>query len=65
MAVAKLPLAKEIEEFRFEDTQINEALVRDLAGGDVLAQQRSVVLIGVIGTGKTHLAVGIGGGPYP
>jgi DNA replication protein DnaC len=59
MAVAKLPLAKEIEEFRFEDTQINEALVRDLAGGDFLAQQRNVVLIGGTGTGKTHLAVGI------
>jgi len=59
MAVAKLPLAKEIEEFRFEDTQINETLVRDLAGGDFLAQQRNVVLIGGTGTGKTHLAVGI------
>jgi DNA replication protein DnaC len=46
MAVAKLPLAKEVEEFRFEDTPINETLVRELAGGDFLAQQRNVVLIG-------------------
>ena len=59
MAVAKLPLAKEIEEFRFEDTQINETLVRHLTGGEFLAQQRNVVLIGGTGTGKTHLAVGI------
>lgn len=59
LAVAKLPLAKEIAEFQFEDTSINETLVRDLAGGGFLNQQRNVVLIGGTGTGKTHLAVGI------
>ena len=36
---------------------INDTLVRDLAGGGFLTQQRNLVLIG--GTGKTHLAVGI------
>lgn len=59
ITIAKLPLAKEIEEFDFSDTPINETLVRDLAGGDFLAQQRNLVLIGGTGTGKTHLAVGI------
>jgi DNA replication protein DnaC len=38
---------------------VNETLVRDLAGGDFLEQQRNVVLIGGTGTGKSHLAVGI------
>lgn len=59
ITIAKLPLAKEIEEFDFGDTPINETLVRDLAGGGFLAQQRNLVLIGGTGTGKTHLAVGI------
>jgi len=59
MTVAKLPLAKEIDEFQFEGTPVNETLVRDLASGDFLEQQRNVVLIGGTGTGKTHLAVGI------
>ncbi len=59
MTVAKLPLAKEIDEFQFEGTPINETLVRDLAVGDFLEQQRNVVLIGGTGTGKTHLAVSI------
>ena len=59
MTVAKLPLAKEIDEFQFEDTPINETLVRDLASGGFLEQQRNVVLIGGTGTGKTHLAVSI------
>jgi DNA replication protein DnaC len=59
IAVAKLPLAKEIEEFVFTETPINETLVRDLAAGDFLAHQRNLVLVGGTGTGKTHLAVGI------
>ncbi|WP_128253886.1 IS21-like element helper ATPase IstB [Falsirhodobacter deserti] len=59
MTVAKLPLAKEIDEFQFEGTPVNETLVRDLTSGDFLEQQRNVVLIGGTGTGKTHLAVSI------
>ena len=59
ITIAKLPLAKDIEGFSFEDTPINETLVRDLLGGDFLAHQRNVVLVGGIGTGKTHIAIAI------
>ena len=59
IAIAKLPMAKEIDEFVFDGTPINETLVRDLAGGGFLTQQRNLVLIGGTGTGKTHIAVGI------
>ena len=59
MTIAKLPLAKELEEFDFEATGINETLIRDLAAGDFLDHQRNLVLIGGTGTGKTHLAVSI------
>ncbi|MEE4211432.1 MAG: hypothetical protein V2I43_19460 [Parvularcula sp.] len=58
MTIAKLPLAEEIpsrglranhgravDAFDFAETPVNETLVRDRAGGDVLEQQRNVVLI--------------------
>ncbi|MDE2451950.1 MAG: IS21-like element helper ATPase IstB [Burkholderiales bacterium] len=59
ITIAKLPLAKDIDDFVFDDTPINEILVRDLAGGNFLAHQRNVVLVGGTGTGKTHLAIAI------
>lgn len=59
MTIAKLPLAKEIEDFAFDGTTINETLVRDLAGGNFLDHQRNAVLVGGTGTGKTHLAVAV------
>jgi DNA replication protein DnaC len=59
ISIAKLPLAKDLDDFTFGDTPINEVLVRDLAGGNFLAHQRNVVLVGGTGTGKTHLAIAI------
>ena len=59
MTIAKLPLAKDIEDFSFDGTGINETLVRDLAAGNFLAMQRNLVLVGGTGTGKTHLAIAI------
>ena len=59
ITIAKLPLAKDLTEFRFDDRPINEALVRDPASGNFLAHQRNLVLVGGTGTGKTHLAIAI------
>ncbi|OAE48370.1 IS21-like element helper ATPase IstB [Agrobacterium tumefaciens] len=59
LTIAKLPLAKDIDDFDFADTPINESLVRELATGTFVADQRNVVLVGGTGTGKSHLAIAI------
>ncbi len=59
MTIAKLPLAKDLDDFAFKGTPIDESLVRDLAGGNFVAQQRNVALVGGTGSGKTHLAIAI------
>ena len=59
MSVARLPMARELADFDFAGTPVNEPLVRELAAGGFLADQRNAVLIGGTGTGKSHLAVAI------
>jgi DNA replication protein DnaC len=59
MTIAKLPLAKDLNGFTFTETPINESLVRSLATGTFLAEQRNAVLVGGTGTGKSHLAMAI------
>jgi hypothetical protein len=46
LTIVKLPLAKDIDDFDFTGTPVNETLIRDLASGAFLAEQRNAVLIG-------------------
>ena len=59
MAIAKLPIAKELSDFDFSASPVNEALVRELTTGAFLEAKRNVVLVGGTGTGKSHLSVAV------
>ena len=59
MTIAKLPMAKELADFDFSASPVNEPLVRALATGAFLEGKRNLVLVGGTGSGKTHLSVAI------
>ena len=60
MRVARFPVAKDLDNFQFADSPVNEPLIRDLYHGHFLEQARNLIFIGGTGTGKTHLSIAIG-----
>ena len=59
MGQAKFPVAKDLDQFAFSVSPVNETQVRTLYEGQFLANQSNVILVGGTGTGKTHLAIAI------
>jgi DNA replication protein DnaC len=59
MGQAKFPVAKDLDQFNFSASPVNETQVRTLYEGQFLAAQSNVILVGGTGTGKTHLAIAI------
>ena len=57
---ARFPAYKDLTGFDFAASEVNEAVVRALHGGDFIDAAHNVVLIGGPGTGKTHLATALG-----
>lgn len=58
---AQFPVTKTLDTFDFKaQPSINEALVRELAGGEYLQKRENILLVGNPGTGKTHLASALG-----
>ena len=60
MKVARFPAYRDLAGFTFNDSAVNEALVRTLHRCNFLDQTENIVLIGGPGTGKTHIATAIG-----
>ena len=58
---AHFPGVKTLEEFDFESVpHIPAAILRNLSEGGYLMRKEPVILLGETGTGKTHLATGLG-----
>jgi len=58
---ARFPLLKTLEGFDFsKQPKLDQGDVLDLFDGAFVAEARNVVLMGPVGTGKTHLAIALG-----
>ena len=58
---AGFPIMKTLDQFDFSALPgLNQALVLELHRGNYLTESFNVILVGSIGTGKTHLAISLG-----
>jgi DNA replication protein DnaC len=58
---AHFPTIKSLDSFDFlAIPSLNKALVLDLARGDYIGRRENVIALGNSGTGKTHVALGLG-----
>jgi DNA replication protein DnaC len=58
---AKFPLIKTLQTFDFNAAPgLDLRLLRELETGDYIREHRNIILLGNSGTGKTHLATGLG-----
>jgi len=58
---AKFPLSKPLETFNFEVApDLDARLIKELSGCEYIEKTRNVIFMGKSGTGKTHLATGLG-----
>jgi DNA replication protein DnaC len=57
----RFPTVKSLDSFDFLTIpSLNEVLVLDLARGDYIERRENVIALGNSGTGKTHIALGLG-----
>jgi DNA replication protein DnaC len=59
MTVARFPEYRELANFDFAESPVNEQQIRMLHEGDFFDEMRNVVLVGGPGTGKTHLGLAL------
>jgi len=58
---AKFPTIKSLDSFDFKAMpSLNKMMVMELARCDFISKQKNIIAVGNSGTGKTHIAIGLG-----
>ena len=60
MATARFPHHRDLHQFNFEQSAVDEQQIRDLTHSSFMDQAENLILVGGTGTGKTHLATALG-----
>ena len=60
MHAARFPVHRDLASFDFEQSKVDQKLIRQLADLSFADETQNVVFIGGTGTGKTHLAIALG-----
>lgn len=61
LSEAKFPLIKPLETFDFgAASDLDARLIKELSGCEYVKKSRNIIFLGKSGTGKTHLATGLG-----
>jgi DNA replication protein DnaC len=60
LGVAKFPMQKELEQFDFALSGVDESRLKQLSEGEFLKGHTNVIFVGGSGTGKTHLSIATG-----
>ena len=60
LKLARFPAYRDLAGFDFANSEVNEALVRQLHRCEFMDDAQNLVLVGGPGTGKTHIATALG-----
>lgn len=58
--VAKFPVHRDLDSFKWAESPVLEQQIRQLATGAFMEAAHNLILVGGTGTGKTHLATALG-----
>ncbi len=59
MGQAKFPVVKDLDNFNFKESSVDENEIRSLYEGSFIEKCTNLIFVGGTGTGKTHLSIAI------